>query len=126
MNEQKRKNVSKRALQAPLLSFQIDEEIDKLKKETDWKEGHKDAITLQKSASLRVVLISMHKGATLKEHKVEGPITLFILSGNIIFSAADEKINVSKNELVVLDKTIPHDLEALEDSTFVLTIVQPK
>ena len=125
MNGQKRKYINERVLQAPLLSFRIDKEIKNLRKESGWIEGDKDAITLQKSSSLRVVLISMHKGAILREHKVEGPITLFILSGRITFSADNDKINVGTNELIVLEKTIPHDVEALEDTTFILTIVQP-
>ncbi len=68
----------------------------------------------------------MHKGTLLKEHKVEGPITVFVLSGKIIFSAGDDKINAAANELIVLEKTIPHNVEALEDAAFVLTIIQLK
>ena len=39
--------------------------------------------------------------------------------------AIDDKINAGANELIVLEKAIPHDVEALEDAVFILTIIQP-
>ena len=42
------------------------------------------------------------------------------------FLAQKESVKIKVNELVVLEKTIPHDVKALEDSTFLLTIFQPK
>lgn len=71
-----------------------------------------------------MVLISLRKGATLHEHKVEGPITLFVLSGKMNFIAGEEKILAKTNKLIVLEKATPHDVEALEDTTFILTIIQ--
>lgn len=113
-------------LQAPLLKLSIDKETEILKKEPGWINGDRNAITLQKNSSLRVVLISMRKGTLLKEHKVEGPITLFVSSGKIIFTAGEDKIDAEKNELIILEQTISHDVEALEDTDFILTIIQPK
>lgn len=72
------------------------------------------------------MVISLRKGATLLEHKVEGPITLFVLSGKINFIVGEEKVNAESNGFIVLEKAIPHDVEALEDTTFILTIIQNK
>ena len=125
MTTHERPTLGERTLKAPLLSFSIENEIEKLQSETAWKDGDRNAVTLQKNSRLRVVLISLRKGATLREHKVEGPITLLMISGKIRFIAGDDKINVGANELIVLEKTIPHDVEALEDAVFILTIIQP-
>lgn len=81
MLEHERPLLGERILKAPLLSFSIEEEIEKLQKETAWKDGDRNAVTLQKNSDLRVVLIPLRKGATLNEHKVECPITLFVVSG---------------------------------------------
>jgi quercetin dioxygenase-like cupin family protein len=70
-------------------------------------------------------LVTLRKGASLQEHHVKGPITLFVLSGTIRFIAGEQKCNLQSKDLVTLDKAIPHDVEALEDSAFLLTIVQP-
>ncbi|HCY74761.1 MAG TPA: cupin domain-containing protein [Ignavibacteriales bacterium] len=126
MSNSQRESLKNRVLRAPLLSLSLDKEIKKLKKEPSWINGDRNAVTLQKNSSLRVVLISMRKGAALLEHKVEGPITLLVLSGRINFLAKKESVKIKANELVVLEKTIPHDVRALEDSTFLLTIIQPK
>lgn len=126
MSEQKRPNLSERKLKATLLSFSIDSETDKLKSENAWLNGDRNAVTLQKNSSIRVVLISLRKGATLHEHKVSGPITLFVLSGKINFIVGEEKVNAESNGLIVLEKAIPHDVQALEDTTFILTIIQQK
>ena len=125
MTTHERPTLGERSLRAPLLSFSIEKEIEKLQKETAWKDGDRNAVTLQKNSRLRVVLISLRKNTTLKEHTVEGPITLLMISGKINFIAGDDKINMGANELVVLEKTIPHDVEALEDAVFILTIIQP-
>lgn len=89
MSEQKRPNLSERKLKDTLLSFSINNETDKLKTETTWINGDRNAVTLQKNSNIRVVLISLRKGATLHEHKVEGPITLFVLSGKMNFIAGE-------------------------------------
>jgi quercetin dioxygenase-like cupin family protein len=126
MSNTKRESLKGRLLKAQLLTFSIDKEIAQLKKETAWINGDRNAVTLQKNSNLRVVLISLHKGVTLHEHKVEGPITLFVLSGRMNFIVGDEKVIVGGNEFVVLEKAISHDVEALEDTTFILTIIQTK
>ncbi len=126
MAEQERKKLSDRKLKAPWLSFSINSEIDKLKSETAWIKGDRNAVTLQKNSNLRVVLISLRKGATLHEHRVEGPITLFVLSGKMNLITGEEKILAETNKLLILEKAIPHDVEALEDTTFILTIIQKK
>lgn len=125
MTKSNRESLGERTLRAPLLSFSINNEIEKLLKEPSWLTGDRNAVTLQKNPKLRIVLISLRKGATLLEHKVEGPITIMVLSGNINFIVGKEKVNAKNNGMIVLERTIPHDVEALEDSTFILTIIQP-
>ena len=126
MTEHQRSGLREKSLKAPLLSFSIEQEIENLQKEPEWKEGNRNAVTLQKDSNLRIVLISLRKGITLHEHKVEGPITLFVLSGKINFTAGEEKVHAESNRFIVLDKAIPHDVEALEDTSFILTSIQPK
>lgn len=122
----KRPSLKERSLTGPLLFFSLDKEIKKLKSESKLEKGDRNAITLQKSSEIRVVLISMRKGASLNKHKVEGPITLFVLTGKIQFIAGESSINLSKNGFIVLEETIKHDVVAKEDAVFLLTIIQPK
>lgn len=126
MNTHERKNVHERIIDAPVLNFSIKEEIKKLEDEAAWKQGDRNAVTLQKNENLRVVMMSLHKGAVLQEHKAEGPITVFVVSGKMNFTAAGEKFTIGPNDLIVLEKPVIHSAEALEETHFVLTVIPQK
>jgi quercetin dioxygenase-like cupin family protein len=125
MSVKERKDPKERALNAPLLSFVLAEQIEQLQKESQWLSGDRNSITLIKNPRLRLVLVALRKGAIMREHQVEGPITLFVLTGAIHFTAGGEKQHLQRQNLLALEKAIPHDVEALEDSIFLLTIVLP-
>lgn len=126
MSESTRESLKRRVLTAPFMDFSINEEVEKLRKEPAWLKGDRNAVTLQKDSNLRVVLTSLRKGTTLHEHTVVGPITLFVLSGKLNFIVGLEKVCVEANEFIVLEKAIPHNVEALEDVAFILTLIQPQ
>jgi quercetin dioxygenase-like cupin family protein len=67
---------------------------------------------------------AIKKGATLCGHEVDGPITLQVLSGAVQFGVAGEPRTLAAGTLIALDKAIPHDIQALEDSELLLTIVR--
>ena len=125
MTKNQRKGTTQRLLHAQLLSFEVKAYMKKLKKQVQWRNGDRNAMTLVKSSALRIVLVGLRKGATMREHQVEGPITLFVLEGSIRFVVGAKKCKLLSNSLMTLDKTIPHDVEAVRDSVFLLTIVQP-
>jgi quercetin dioxygenase-like cupin family protein len=114
-----------RVLHAPLMAFSIADEIERLKQGAQWTTGSRNAITLAKTSQLRMVLVIVRKGATMHEHQVEGPLTLFVLAGAMRFTAGGEERIVRANGLLTLDKAVPHDVEALEEGAFLLTIMQP-
>lgn len=115
----------RRTVAAPLLSLAIEDELDRLKKEPEWVSGTRNSVTLVKTPHLSVVLVALRKGASMCGHHVEGPITLFVVSGAVRFGVENDERVVKANGLLSLDKKIPHDVEALEDSSFLLTILQP-
>ncbi|MDQ2835192.1 MAG: cupin domain-containing protein [Acidobacteriota bacterium] len=89
-----------------------------------WQTGH-TARTLFKKADFRVVLISMDKGSVLKEHHADGTISVQVLKGSLRFTAQGEAHILQANSLVALGASIKHEVEALEDSAFLLTIAWP-
>jgi quercetin dioxygenase-like cupin family protein len=114
-----------RALDAPTMSFDIDDEIAKIKAGDQWKAGTRTAITLVKNAALRIVLVAVHKGGTVHQHQAEGPITVAVAEGAIRFRARGEEHRLTRGALLTLGGGIPHEVEADEDSAFVVTVVQP-
>ena len=89
-----------------------------------WQMGH-TARTLFKKADFRMVLVSMEKGATLKEHHADGTISVQVLKGSIRFTSQGEAHTLHVNSLVTLAASIKHEVEALEESAFLLTISWP-
>jgi quercetin dioxygenase-like cupin family protein len=121
-----RVGAKERALDAALLSFTIDEKVKQLKQEKSWQSGDRNAVTLVKNPSVRVTLMALRQGASLREHHVEGPITVYVVEGSVNFIVGQEKCTLKRCSFLTLERTIPHDVEALEDSVILLTIIQPK
>jgi quercetin dioxygenase-like cupin family protein len=89
-----------------------------------WQTGH-TARTLFKKADFRMVLISMEKGSVLKEHHADGTISVHVLKGSLRFTAQGEAHTLQTSSLVALGASIKHEVEAMEDSAFLLTIAWP-
>lgn len=114
-----------RALDLPLVSFATEQEIAKLKASDQWRRESRAALTLVKNSAVTIVLLALHAGAVLKEHHAEGPITVAVLEGAIRFRASGEERVLRRGGLLALGHAIQHEVEALEESAFVLTVNQP-
>ena len=109
----------------PMRHVRIEEQLDRLKREPAWQSGSRNAITLTKEPSLQVVLTVLRKGTKLHEHRVSGLLTLHVLAGAMMFRTREGALRVRPGEIVVLESALEHEVEALEESAFLLTLVQP-
>jgi quercetin dioxygenase-like cupin family protein len=109
------------SLTAPLLTLNLNREIEQLRAEGRWQSGH-TAKTLAKYSDFRVVLIVMKTGGRLEKHRTGGRISVHTLDGRIRFSTAERSIELAGGQMLTLDHGIPHDVEAIADSAFLLTI----
>lgn len=75
-------------------------------------------------SEVSVVLAAIKKGATLCGHEVDGPVTVQVLSGAIQLGVLGESRSLSSGTVIALDKGIPHDIQALQDSELLLTIAK--
>ncbi len=126
MHVYKRFDSEKRLLSGPLLFFELEEEIAQLKKDPEWLSRHRNAVTLVKEPHLSVVLVVLQKGSTLEEHHARGPVTIVVLSGAVRIGMHQETRMVKHSGMVAMEKGIPHNVEALEESALLLTIAEPK
>ena len=108
----------------PLMEFDLPAEIDRLRAETTWSTGQ-NAKTLVKYDDLRVVLTVLKAKARMPEHKTEGRISVHVLSGHLRLRASGRTFSLRPGSLLTLDHGMPHDVEALEESAFLLTIAWP-
>lgn len=103
------------------LAFDLAAEVERLKAEPTWSSGH-SARTLIKYDDLRVVLIALAAGHRIPEHKAEGRVSVHVLSGHIEFRTSERTFDLRAGGLVALDRAVPHDVSAHEESAFLLTI----
>jgi quercetin dioxygenase-like cupin family protein len=104
--------------------FDLAQEMMDSERSKPWAKGH-TARTLFKKTDFRMVLISMEKGAVLKEHHADGTISVQVLKGSIRFISQGEAHTLRQSSIVTLGASISHQVEAIEDAAFLLTIAWP-
>jgi quercetin dioxygenase-like cupin family protein len=113
-------------LDKPLLEFDLNSEIEGLHGDAEWsQESGRCSRTLVKHADLRIVLMAMRAKAIMHEHTAAGRISVQTLSGHIQMKLPKETVDLPAGRLLALDQCLPHDVEALEDSAFLLTLSWP-
>jgi quercetin dioxygenase-like cupin family protein len=108
-------------LNAPLLTLDLKREIEQLRSEGRWQSGH-TAKTVAKYPDFRVVLIVVKMGGRLQKHRTEGRISVHTLDGQIRFSTADRSVELAAGQMLTLEHGVPHHVEGIVDSAFLLTI----
>ena len=109
---------------APYLEFDLAGELEQLRREPEWKAGH-NARTLVKHDDFRIVLIAVQAQAHVPEHQTAGRISIQTVSGRIQVRAQGRTFAMPAGSLLALDQGLPHEIEALEESAFLLTIAWP-
>ena len=112
-------------LKSAVLSVDLNAEIEKLRAENAWQ-GGRNSKTLVKHPDFRVVLIVLKSNARLGEHKAAGGISVQTVEGRIRMHVQGKAFDLPAGHVLALERAIPHDVEALEDSAFLLTIAWPE
>ncbi len=113
-----------RIIDAALVNLDLNEYTSQIKNEKPWSENDRNAITVFKSNGLRLVLIALHKNAEMVKHSAKGMITVHVKEGLIKFSTDEQSVELSAGQMIVLHEGIPHSVQALEESTFLLTLIE--
>ncbi len=113
-------------LAGPLLQFNLKEELRKLRAEESWqRDTGRSSKTLIKYPDFHVVLVLMKANTCMSKHHVDGRFSIHALQGKIRVRMPEKLLKVSAGELIALDYGIPHEVEAMEESAFLLTISWP-
>ncbi|HET9790009.1 MAG TPA: hypothetical protein VFR08_01780 [Candidatus Angelobacter sp.] len=98
-------------------------EIVRLRKDASIREeaGHRTKM-LMKHPEFRIALITMTSGSRWAEHKTNSRIAVQPLQGHIRFLTPDGNFDLREGQVLTLDPGIPHSVESLEESAFLLTL----
>jgi quercetin dioxygenase-like cupin family protein len=107
-----------------LAQFDLGQEMADSEQKKPWESGHY-AKTLFKKSDFRIVLISLERGVTIREHHSDGTISVHVLKGSIRFTVDGDATELRSGNVLTLSASIKHEVEALEESAFLLTVSWP-
>ncbi|QDV30308.1 Cupin domain protein [Planctopirus ephydatiae] len=81
--------------------------------------------TLIKTPNVEVIRMVLLAGKALSEHKAPGEIIVQCLEGDITFTTMGAPKRLLAGDMLYLAAGEPHELVAVEDSSFLLTIMRP-
>jgi quercetin dioxygenase-like cupin family protein len=111
-----------RQLGAPVLRWEFAKEIAELWREERWRPNGHSGKTLVKYPNVRVVLIVMMRGGRLENHEAVARVSIQTLQGHVFVRLSDQRIDLPCGCLLELERLLPHDIEALEESAVLLTL----
>ena len=83
----------------------------------------RSARTLVKQGLLRLTIIAVAAGGKLPAHSTTGPVTMYVVEGEIVFSALSREYVVRAGDILVLAPGIEHSARSATGGVFLLTVV---
>lgn len=96
--------------------------MDQVTSEPAWTDCDRNAVTLFRSETLKIVFIGLQQNAMLDPHTINGVLSLELWRGELLFTADGETLVMDPGDMVVIQANISHNVLALKESFFVLNI----
>lgn len=93
-----------------------------LRKEDAYQRDGHTARTLVRKPDLRIVLIVMKTGARIAEHHADETACVHAVSGHVRLRLPDQVAQLAAGQLLVIERGLKHDVEAVAESAFLLTL----
>lgn len=107
------------------VAFNVWDELESLRATDAWQHGSSRK-TLVRYPDFRVDLVAMKRGTAMPRHSAAGRISVQCISGVVRMQTPAGRFDLPPGEVVVLDHGVWHDVEAQEDSAFLLTLALPR
>lgn len=111
-----------RPLDTPHSTFDLVKALADLRAEPALEREGRNSIILHKEEDLKVVLLVMRKGNSVRAHKAAVPITVQMLEGALRFTVQETPEDLRRGQVLTLHAGIEHAMEALEDCAMLLTL----
>jgi quercetin dioxygenase-like cupin family protein len=83
----------------------------------------RSARTLVKEGLLRLTIMALAPDGDLPAHKTDGPVSIHVLEGEVLFEALGQKYPLSVGDLLVLAAGVEHSASSVPGCVFLLTVV---
>ncbi|MCA9530220.1 MAG: cupin domain-containing protein [Myxococcales bacterium] len=92
-----------------------------MRDEPAYQHGGLTSRTLIRTDDMRVVFLVLKTGREMQKHQVDETACVHVLSGTVTMRLPDRAVELSKGELLVMERGLAHDVVASEDSTLLIT-----
>jgi len=72
----------------------------------------------------KVIVFAMDGGQSISEHRAPFVATVHVLDGHLRFTVGDATHDMKANDWLVIPNNAAHDLEAVEPTRFLLTMIK--
>jgi quercetin dioxygenase-like cupin family protein len=114
-----------RSLSAPLLRFELHEEAARLRVESPYLEGDRNARTLVKVGAFRLVLVAFRRDAVFDENDQRGSVALQVLEGRVEVRVGDDEVGIGAGEVAVVSPQHPWTAIAVADGLLLVHLAWP-
>ncbi|HEV8082960.1 MAG TPA: hypothetical protein VGP55_07155 [Chitinophagaceae bacterium] len=113
-----------RKIDSAVLLIDLPAFIKQIKDEKAWGQNDRNAITVFKTDKMRIVLVAMHRKATMQTEHPENIISVQVLKGKISVATNYASTEVDKEMILALHEKVPYTITASKKSIFLLTVVE--
>jgi quercetin dioxygenase-like cupin family protein len=114
-----------RSLIAPLLGFKLAEEAARLRAESAYIDGDRNARTLVKAGAFRLVLVAFRAGAAFDENDQRGTLALQVLEGRLALRVAQDGMEIAEDEVAVVPAEHAWTAAAVTDGLLLVHLSWP-
>ncbi len=107
------------------MEFALEKEVEELSRSPEWQNGIARKV-LVRYPDLQITLRRMKANTRIPDHHNPGRISVQTVFGHIRMHADGKLFDLPQGKVLVLDRAITHDVEALEESAFMLTVAYPE
>jgi quercetin dioxygenase-like cupin family protein len=111
----------------PSLDLNIQQELAALRQGEAWQQTGINRKSLVRYPDFRISLIVLKANGRIEEHHNPGRISVQTVAGHIRMHADDKLFDLPLGKILVLDRAVAHDVEAVgEESAFLLPVAMPE
>ncbi len=100
-------------------------ELEQLRHSPEWETGIARKVLIR-YPDFQITLRRMKANTRIPDHHNPGRICIQTVFGHIRMRTQDKLFDLPQGKMLVLDRAITHDVEALEESAFLLTVAHPE
>jgi quercetin dioxygenase-like cupin family protein len=111
-----------RTLDEPMMLFDLQPQVEQLRKDESYRRSGRLGRTLAKSGRLRLVLVALDAGVEVGTHHADSPLTIQLIAGRLGFRVGGRDYELREGQVLFFGPGDAHDIRALDESALLLTL----